>query len=135
MNEKKVVETTLRVRYAETDAMGIAHHSSFIIWFEVGRGEYMRQRGGDYAQFEAQGYFLPVSDLDARFVASARYSDVVTVRTWIEELRSRSVTFGYEVVMQASGQTLATGHTRHVCVDRAGRVCVIPKETRELLEL
>ena len=69
MSSEQVIEATLRVRYAETDAMGIVYHSNYIIWFEVGRGEYMRQQGGDYAHFEAQGYYLPVIEVRARYLA------------------------------------------------------------------
>ncbi len=131
--DKEVVETTIRVRYAETDAMGVVYHTNYLIWFEVGRGEYMRQKGGDYADFEAQGFYLPVSEVDARFIAPARYGDLVTIRTWVEELRSRSLTFAYEVVMHETGQVLGTGHTRHICTDREGCVRVIPKEMKKLL--
>ncbi len=130
---REIVETTIRVRYAETDAMGVVYHTNYLIWFEVGRGEYMRQKGSDYAELEARGFYLPVSEVEARFIAPARYGDLVTVRTWIEELRSRSLTLAYEVVMQATGQVLATGYTKHICADRTGRVRVIPREIRELL--
>jgi len=133
MTKDRVVETTVRVRYAETDAMGVVYHTNYLIWFEVGRGELMRQKGGDYTDFEAQGFYLPVSEVDARFIASARYGDLVTIRTWTEEMRSRSLTFAYEVVMQETGQVLVTGHTRHICTDREGRVKVIPKGMKELL--
>ena len=128
MIKDRVVETTVRVRYAETDAMGVVYHTNYLIWFEVGRGEYMRRKGGDYTDFEAQGFYLPVSEVDARFIAPARYGDLVTIRTWTEELRSRSLTFAYEVVMQETGQVLVTGRTRHICTDREGHVKVIPKK-------
>jgi acyl-CoA thioester hydrolase len=131
--DREVVETNVRVRYAETDAMGVVYHTNYLIWFEVGRGEYMRQKGGDYADFEAQGFNLPVSEVDARFIAPARYGDLVAIGTWVEELRSRCLTFAYEVVMQETGQVLVTGHTRHICTDGEGRVRMIPQEMRELL--
>ena len=136
----RAVETTLRVRYAETDAMGIVYHSNYIIWFEVGRGEYMRQQGGDYADLEAQGYYLPVIEVQVRYLAPARYDDLVTVRTWVEEARSRQVTFAYEVVMaeaasaSETGQLLVTGKTKHVCVDEEGMVKRIPQSMREMLK-
>jgi acyl-CoA thioester hydrolase len=133
MTKDRVVETTVRVRYAETDAMGVVYHTNYLIWFEVGRGEFMRQKGGDYADFEAQGFYLPVSEMDARFIAPARYGDLIIIRTWAEELRSRSLTWAYEVVMQETGQVLVTGRTRHICTDREGRVKVIPKKMKKLL--
>jgi acyl-CoA thioester hydrolase len=133
MSDTDVIETTLRVRYAETDAMGIVYHTNYIIWFEVGRGEYLRQKGGDYGEFEAAGFYLPVTEVDARFLAPARYQDVVVVRTSMQELRSRSITFYYEVVMQETGHVLATGHTKHFCTDREGRVRRFPQEARDFL--
>jgi acyl-CoA thioester hydrolase len=113
--------------------MGVVYHTNYLIWFEVGRGEYMRQKEGDYADFEVQGFYLPVSEVDARFIAPARYGDLVIIRTWVEELRSRSLTLAYEVVMQETGQVLVTGHTRHICTDREGHIRVIPREMRESL--
>jgi len=131
--DKEVVETSVRVRYAETDAMGVVYHTNYLIWFEVGRGEYMRQKESDYADLEAQGFYLPVSEVDARFIAPARYGDLVTIRTWVEELRSRGLTLAYEVVMQETGQILVTGHTRHICTNREGHVRMIPQKMRALL--
>ncbi len=132
MSEEETFTTTFRVRYSETDAMGIVYHSNYIIWFEVGRGDYMRRKGWDYAQFEAQGYYLPVSEVDARFIASAHYGEMVTVRTRLVELRSRKVAFEYEVVND-KGELLARGHTKHICTDKAGRVRTIPRAVAEML--
>jgi len=128
MGDRDVVEASLRVRYAETDAMGIVYHTNYIVWFEVGRGEFMRQRGGDYREFERQGLYLPVTEVDARFIAPARYDDLVVVRTSVAEVRSRSVTMYYEVLMQDTGQLLVTGHTKHLCMDREGRVRRFPAD-------
>jgi len=128
MEGKDVVETCLRARYAETDAMGIVYHTNYIVWFEVGRGEFMRQRGGNYREFEEQGLYLPVTELDARFVAPARYDDLVVVRTSVAEVRSRTITMYYEVRMQETGQLLVTGHTKHLCTDREGRVRRFPPD-------
>ena len=133
MTKGQIVEATLRVRYAETDAMGIVYHANYIVWFEVGRGEYMRQQGGDYAQLEAQGHYLPVIEVQARYLAPARYGDLITVRTRVEEVRSRQVTFAYEVIMAETGQLLATGQTKHVCVDEQGTIKTIPQGIREML--
>jgi acyl-CoA thioester hydrolase len=131
MSEKDVIETTLRVRYAETDAMGIVYHTNYIVWFEVGRGEYFRQKGGNYRDVEDGGLFLPVTEVDARFLASARYDDEVVVRTSVERLRSRTVTMYYEVLMKETGQVLVTGHTKHLCVDAEGNMRRLPGELRE----
>jgi acyl-CoA thioester hydrolase len=128
-----VTESQLRVRYAETDAMGVVYHANYLIWFEVGRGDYMRQIGMEYAQIEAGGHILAVSEAGARYVSSARYSDLVTVRTWVEEVRSRIMTFRYEVRLATTDQLLATGFTRHICIDRAGKVTSLPVTMRDAL--
>ena len=120
------VETTFHVRYAETDAMGLVHHSVYLVWFEEARSEFLRQRGTNYAEVEAAGYFFAVTEVTARFHAPARYGHAVTVRAWMEETRSRGFTFRYEVRHADTGRRLVTGRTRHLCLDRQGRPCVIP---------
>jgi len=121
-----IVETALRVRYAETDAMGIVYHANYLVWFEVGRDEYYCQTGVGYDEVEERGYLLPLSEAYARYAAPARYGEIVLIRTRIKEYRSRSVTFAYEVLSQTTGEILATGWTKHLCVDRRGRVQCIP---------
>lgn len=133
MTEHRVVETTFHVRYAETDQMGVVHHAAYIVWFEEGRSAWMRALGTNYAQFEADGLYLAASEVYARYLAPALYGRQVTVRTWSEKLRSRTVKICYEVVDTESGQTLVTGYTRHICVDRAGKVVRIPEKWRKLL--
>ncbi len=133
IEKRRVVETIFRVRYAETDAMGVVHHTSYIVWFEEGRGEYMRRTGTDYAEIERRGFKLPVSEVYVRYISPARYGDLVKVKTWMEKVKSRSVTFGYEVRMVETGKLLATGWTKHICVNEEGRVRRIPQEIREVL--
>jgi len=134
MSQQRIVETSLRVRYAETDAMGVVYHANYLVWFEVGRGDYFRVFGQDYAEWEKEGYLLPVSEAHARFHAPARYGEQIIVRTWVEESRSRSLTLGYEVRSTDSQQRLATGWTKHVCMDRDGRACRLPEEMMHALE-
>mgnify|MGYP000089750914 CR=1 FL=1 len=134
MGPMKVVETTFRVRYAETDAMGVVYHAEYLVWFEVGRGEYFRAMGQSYDEWEQRGYFLPVAEVYARYHAPARFGDLVTVRTWMEEIRSRSLTLGYEVCQAISRQCLVTGWTRHVCMNRQGQACRLPEELRQMAE-
>ena len=126
-----VSETPLRVRYAETDAMGIVHHTAYIVWFEAGRSDWMRQQGYSYANFEKAGYLLPLSEVGARFMLPARYDEEVVVRTWVAELRSRKLTFHYEVVRD--GAVLVTGFSAHIVTDRDGRVTTFPPHVRQLL--
>lgn len=131
--DRFVSETPIRVRYAETDKMGIVHHSAYIIWFEAGRSDWMRQRGSSYAAFEARGYGLPLSEVGARFIAAAHYDELVIIKSWVEELKSRKLTFGYEAINAETGQLLATGFTSHICTDRAGRVTTFPADMVALL--
>ena len=134
MGPKRTAETTLRVRYAETDAMGVVYHANYLVWFEAGRSDYFRIWGQDYGDWEREGYFLPVSEVHARFHAPARYGDLITVQTQLEQVRSRGLTLNYVVVDAASGQRLASGWTRHICMDREGRARRLPEEMLASLE-
>ena len=129
-----VEETELRVRYAETDAMGVVYHANYLVWFEVGRGDFFRALGQDYGEWEQKGYLIPVSEAHARYLAPARYGELITVRTWLKGIRSRSVTLGYEVTRAATGQSLASGWTKHLCTDHQGRVRRLPSEMLAALE-
>lgn len=133
MTEPTVVETTFHVRYAETDQMSVVHHAAYIVWFEEGRSTWLRAMGSNYADFEASGLYLAVSEVHARYLAPALYGRQVTVRSWVEDVRSRTLRFCYEVVDAESGQALVTGFTRHICIDREGGVVRIPEEWRKLL--
>ena len=133
MSSGPVVEARLRVRYAETDAMGVVYHANYLVWFEVGRGEYFWRQGMEYGDWEQRGVNLPVSEVKARFIAPAGYGDVLTVRAWVEATRSREVTFAYEVLLTETGELLATGWTKHLCVNREGQVVAIPPGLRQVL--
>jgi len=132
MTEHHVVETSFYVRYAETDQMGVVHHASYIVWFEEGRSAWMRAMGSNYAAFESSGFNLVVSEVYARYHTPALYGREVTVRTWIESVRSRSAKIHYEVIDAESRQTLVTGYTRHICIDRVGNVVRIPEAWRSV---
>jgi len=121
-----IAEAAFNVRYAETDAMGIVHHASYIVWFEEGRSHYMRARGSSYADFERSGFYMAVTEVNARYIKPALYDNRIVVRCWLAEARSRTMTFQYEVVDQASGELLVSGTTKHVCIDKAGNIARIP---------
>ena len=131
--ERRIVETTFPVRYAETDQMQIVHHANYVVWMEEGRSEFMRASGADYAEVERGGHLFAVTGVQVRYLASAHYGERVIVRTWIEELRSRTLTFGYEIVNAETGTLLVTGQSEHVCIDRQGRVTRIPDPWHKLL--
>lgn len=128
-----VTDTTFRVRYAETDQMGIVHHASYVVWLEEGRSHWMRAHGTSYADFERDGLMLEVTELNVRYRQAARYDQLVKVSCWIESVKSRQVTFGYQVVSAETGAVFVTGYTRHICVTRQGQITTIPGRWRSLL--
>jgi acyl-CoA thioester hydrolase len=122
-----LTETTFHVRFAETDQMRVVHHAAYLVYFEEGRSELCRQHGVPYVELENSGLSLALSEVSVRYLAPARYDERITVRAWVEQLRSRGITFAYEIVNAASQQTLVTGQTRHICIDQAGQVRRIPE--------
>ena len=125
--------STIRVRYAETDQMGIAHHAEYFAWFEVGRTDLLRARGMTYRELERNGLRLPVIDARARFLRPAYYDDVLEIRTRLAELRGARVSFEYEVHRQGGDGPLATGATAHAAVGPEGRPCRLPETLRRTL--
>jgi acyl-CoA thioester hydrolase len=125
-------EVPVRVRYAETDAMGVVHHASYIIWLELGRTELLRAVGVPYPSIEARGFFVVLSDLQVRYLASARYDDLVIVQVQLHEVRSRQVVFGYQLRHAETNQALLTAESRHIVVDRvSGRPSRLPDDLLE----
>ena len=112
-------ETRFRVRYAETDQMGVVYYSNYLVWMEIGRVEWCRQRGSSYREMERDsGILLAVAECTCRYHAPARYDDEIVVKTWIEKAHSRLITFGYEMRLAADGTMLASGTTRHLILNR-----------------
>jgi len=127
-------ELELRVRYAETDQMGVVYHTNYLVWCEIGRTELIRELTGvSYAQLEAEGVALAVTDLSIRYHGAARYDNRIRVRTSIADARSRSVTFEYLIVNADSGERLATARTLLVSLDKRGRPIVMPEALRKRL--
>ncbi|HEU5209914.1 MAG TPA: thioesterase family protein [Longimicrobiales bacterium] len=120
-------ESRFRVRYVESDQMGVVHHSNYIIWFEQGRTDYMREIGVDYADVERDGIFLAVAEMHIRYGAPARYGDEVRVLTRIERVQSRAVTFAYEVLRAGDDDRLASGYTRLIAMDTSGVARRLPE--------
>jgi acyl-CoA thioester hydrolase len=126
-------ETEIRVRYAETDQMGIVHHSNYYVWFEFARSEFCRSRGFSYQEMERDDALMVVAESYCRYKAPAFYEDVLTIRANIAEVRSRSIQFVYEVYRAADSRILAEGETLHLVTDREKRVKTLPESYREKL--
>ncbi len=132
---KYTVDCDIRVRYAETDQMGVAYYANYLVWFEVGRGELCRRKGFSYTKLEALGYKLVVTDVHCHYRNSARYEEVVTIRTWLKGVHKRMITFGYQILRKNEGkeELIAEGETRHVSLDSKGTPKSMPKEFLDLL--
>lgn len=124
-----VNETIIRVRYAETDAMGVAYHANYFAWFEVGRTEYLRRLGLAYTAVEALGLHLPVVECRARFLAPARYDDEIVIAASVARLDRLRIHYQYHLRERQTGRALATGETHHVFVNRDGRPMRLPVES------
>ncbi len=127
-------ETIIRVRYSETDKMGVVYHANYLVWFEIGRTEFCRARGFSYRDMEEnEDAWLVVAESYCRYKAAAYYDDELIVRTHITEKRRRSLRFGYEIVRVSDGQIIAEGETGHVVTDSQGRVRSFPEQYNVLL--
>ena len=127
-------DTTVRVRYAETDQMGVVYHANYFIWFEVGRVELMRALGIEYKRMELEDdCHIVVVDVRCRYHASARYDEVLRVRTRIAESRNRSIRFSYEILRDSDHQLLAAGETLHVICGSNGKPKLLPQKYRVIL--
>jgi acyl-CoA thioester hydrolase len=128
---KDFAETTVRVRYAETDQMGVVYHGNYFTWFEVGRVELCRQLGFEYKRMETEDdSFIVVAEARCRYKKPARFDDVLLIRTRVTQSQRRTLRFGYEIFHQDSGDLLATGETMHVICDSRGRPKSLPEKYR-----
>lgn len=124
-----VNETRLRVRYAETDQMGVVYHSNHLIWFEVGRVELMRQMGFSYRDLERDdGRFIAVAEVKCRYRAPVYYDEEVLIRTSLKSVRESVVVFSYELVRASSGTLLAEGETTHIVTDSKMKIAALPEK-------
>jgi acyl-CoA thioester hydrolase len=125
-----------RVRYAETDQMGVVYHANYLVWCEMGRTELIRRRGDPYAELERSGVVLAVADASVRYHAPARYDDMIRVDAWVDQVRSRTVKFGYLISRasdDAPGEKLASATTTLIALDRDSRPRTLPTDLVERL--
>jgi acyl-CoA thioester hydrolase len=132
MSAARVTKSSVRVRYAETDKMGVVYYANYLIWFEVGRTDWLRETGVTYREMEADGIQLPVIEAHCEYRQGARYDDDVDISTRAEKLSPVRIQFDYEVTRRADGAVLATGHTVHATIDRDGRPVRMPERVKDL---
>ena len=125
---KDEVDYEVRVRYAETDQMGVAYYANYLVWFEVGRSEFCRHRGFCYADLENRGHKLLVTDVHCRYRNSARYDETVIIRTRLKGLNKRMITFGYQILRKGKEEVIAEGETRHICLGPGNKPKTLPNE-------
>jgi acyl-CoA thioester hydrolase len=124
-------QTRVRVRYAETDQMGVVYYANYLVWMEVGRVEYCKAFGFNYRDMEIEdGVMLAVAESRCRYAFPARFDDEVVVETWVAEANSRMVTFAYEMRLADDGKKVAAGETRHIFCNRELRPCRMPEKYR-----
>lgn len=120
-------KTTCRVRYGDTDKMGFVYHANYFRWFEVGRSEMFRTMGIPYKSIESKGIFLPLSEIHCTFNTPSQYDDILVVETSIDTRYRAGMKFDYKIFDENSDKLLASGYTKHACVDSSGRVVRPPK--------
>lgn len=128
----RTTTSTVRVRYAETDKMGVVYYANYLVWFEVGRTDWLRETGWSYREMEVDGLALPVIQVHCEYRQSAKYDDEIDVRTRASKASAVRIQFDYEVVRRADGVVVATGHTVHATIDRQGRPVRLPERVKDL---
>ena len=135
MAEPQTVDLPFRVRYSETDQMGVAYYANHLVWFEIGRAEYCRACGFPYSLIEEEGYIMVVADASVRYKRPAHYDDPLIVRTALTSISSKVIRFGYQIINQDTSELLAEGETTHVVVDREkGRPIKMPQSYVNILK-
>ena len=123
-----------RVRYSETDQMGVVYHAEYLVWCEVGRTDFIRALGLPYSELERRGTALAVAEATIRYHAPARYDDLIRVETRLTDVRSRAITFEYHIRNATTGERLATARTMLVSLDAQGKPVPMPADVRALME-
>jgi acyl-CoA thioester hydrolase len=127
--------TTYRVIYGDTDQMGVVYYANYLRWFERGRGELLRACGIPYATIERRGMHFPVAELSCRYFRPAHYDDLIVIETRITSVSRASLTFTYEITREADAMLLASGSTKHACVDGQGKIMRIQDDLLKALEV
>ncbi len=128
-------ETEIKVRYVETDQMGIVHHSNYYAWFEVGRTEFIVEAGMPYSEMEKHGVMMPVLESNCKYIEGAKYEDELKIQTWIEEMNGAKVLFGYNVVRVSDQKVIAKGSTKHAFVNDEFKIINLKKKNLEMWDI
>ena len=126
--------TKIRVIYADTDALGIVYHTNYIKWFEIGRGELLRELGIPYSQIENMGYYLPLTEVNCHYLCPARYDQIVLIETQIIFVTRASIKFRFLIWDEKQEKTLAEGESVHACINKQGKIVRIPSEITEKID-
>ena len=126
--------TKVRVIYADTDALGIVYHTNYIKWFEIGRGELLRELGIPYSQIENMGYNLPLTEVNCHYLYPARYDQIVLIETQIIFVTRASIKFRFLIWDEKQEKTLAEGESVHACINKQGKIVRIPREITEQID-
>ena len=132
ISPQRQTASSVRVRYAETDKMGVVYYANYFVWFEIGRTDWLRQTGWTYREIEADGIQLPVIEAHCEYRLGARYDDDVEIRTRAQKLSPVRIQFTYEAIRRGDGALLVTGHTVHATIDRDGRPTRMPDRMKDL---
>ena len=127
-------ETEIRVRYGETDQAGVVYYANYLLYFEVARTAFMRDFGTPYTAVEDRGLFLTVADASCKYLGTAKYDDLLLIRTSVTRVTHTRVVFHYEVAQKATGEAVATGDTTLACIDSSRKLCRLPEDVRHLLQ-
>ncbi|SHH49437.1 acyl-CoA thioesterase [Clostridium grantii] len=127
-------KTKIKVRYAETDQMGIVHHSNYYIWFEVGRTEFTKKCGMSYSDIEKENIMMPVLETGCKHMEGAKYEDELIIETWINQLSGAKIIFNYNIIRELDNKLLATGFTKQTFIDNNFKIINLKKKHPELFE-
>jgi len=128
-------EAKIKVRYAETDKMGIVYHSNYLIYFEIGRTEFINECGISYLEMEQMGIMIPLLESNCKYVQGAKYADELIVKTWIAELSAAKVRFSYSIIRESDGKEITRGDTLHVFVDNGFKIINLKKKFPEIMSM
>jgi len=129
-----ISETKIIVRYAETDQMGIVHHSNYLIWFEAGRTDFIKGSKMSYSEMEKEGILIPLAESSCKYIIGAKYEDELIVKTWVNELTPIKVEFNYSVIREKDQKEIAKGSTLHVFVSKNFKIINIKKGHPKIFE-